>query len=109
MAFFEEFEDMMPYTITVHNQSDYNQAGDLLQGTDTLISCEIEQKAQMIVDSDGHEVQSNTTIYCASIATLTPESLLTLPQEFFPRERLPIINIIKMSDEDGPSHLVIFV
>jgi hypothetical protein len=109
MAFFEEFEDFMPDTVKLHLHSGYNQAGDMLQASESEVSCYIEGGAQKVVDADGIERVSQARVYLASITGVTPETLVTLPLGHHPRERLPIISVMRMSDEEGPSHMVLFV
>lgn len=109
MSFFEEFTDMMAHTIQVHNHASYNQAGDKVPGVVEEVQCAIEQQAQEVIDVNGNTVVSNTTIYCARTANVRPESLITLPEGFHPRELLPIKQIMRMSDDEGPSHLVVLV
>lgn len=109
MAFFEEFEDFMPDTATLHLHSSYNQAGDLVQGTDINVSCYIEGGAQKTVDAEGIERVSQSRVYLAYTEGITPETKVTLPLGHHPRENLPIINIMRMSDEEEISHMVLFV
>lgn len=107
MSFFEEFEDMMPDTVTLHVQSGYNQAGDLQQAEDQEVQCYIEGGAQKVVDSDGVERVSKARVYLATTTEITPETLVTLPTGHSPRSRLPILDVMRMSDEDGISHMVL--
>jgi hypothetical protein len=109
MSFFEDFEDFMPDTITLHLHSSFNQAGDLVQGDDLEVQGYIEGGAQKITDANGIEKVSKARVYLASITAITPETLVTLPVGHHPRLNLPIISVMRMSDEDEPSHMVLFL
>lgn len=109
MSFFEEFLDVMPDQVTLHLHSGWNQAGDEIEGDDLTVDCYVEGGAQRTVDANGVEVTSTARVYLATVTGINANTKVTLPEGHLPRERLPLINVMRMSDEEGPSHMVISV
>jgi hypothetical protein len=108
LSFFEEFLDFMPDEVILHFQV-WNQAGDLVDDTNETAACYIEGGAEKVVDENGTEVTSTARIYLATVSRIDAKTKVTLPVGHLPRLKLPIINVMRMSDEDGPSHMVIAV
>ncbi len=104
-----EWADMMPHTFTLHHHLEYNKVGDLVSDSQTDIKCYIEGKARRVTDRNGTEKVSMSTLYCHTTIEVSIDDRATLPVGFNPRERLPIINVQRLSDENGVHHVTIFV
>lgn len=101
-----ELMDLMTDTVTVTPwTSDDAYGAPQYAATGTTYPARVEYRAQLVVNRQGREVVSNTTVYfghnsAGAFPGLTTRDRLTLPDATSPE----ILSIKRLTDETGLTH-----
>lgn len=108
--FVPDLSDLMPDTLEVQPAM-LDDTGDLTpSGSVINLSCRIEGGPVRVIDSGGREVVSSYQVYIGDPMVLNQTGYLyTLPARFpNNRDLLTAIRVDIETDEDGPSHTVVY-
>lgn len=102
---FDEWEDMLPHSVTVEPFASVNAYGAYTYGTAVTHKARVQGKATIVTRTNGEEVVSHVTVYLAS-ASVGPKDRLTLPAPFSPTQP-GILDVQYVSDDTGHHHTVV--
>ena len=96
---------LLKQTITIEPASGMDAYGQSSYGTGVSVPARVEGRNRVVVDAQGNNAVSSTTIYVDGPTVVTTSSRITLPDGTTPL----ILSIESMPDIDGtPHHKVIF-
>lgn len=91
--------------ITIESTSGMDAYGQSTYGTGVSVKARVEGRNRVVVDAQGNNAVSSTTIYVDGPTVVTTSSRITLPDGTTPL----ILAIASMPDIDGtPHHKVIY-
>lgn len=96
---------LLNQVITIESATGVDAYGQSRYGTAVLVHSRVEGRNRKVLDAQGNEVVSSTTIYVDGPTVITTASRITLPDGTKP----VILAIAEMPDIDGtPHHKVIY-
>lgn len=96
-----ELYQLMPHDITVEPATGADAWGNRTYGTEATYKARIQNQRRKVVDINGEEVVSETTVYLATTVAISAHSRMTLPSGYVPRQP-KIISIKRDEDQWGP-------
>ena len=103
-----ELYSMMPFSIGIKSHLSFDAYGEKTYGTLISYPGRIQNKRRKIIDREGHEVISETTLYLGTTATIGMEDQITLPSGYLPLHP-EILSIKREADENGAYATTIYV
>lgn len=96
---------LLNQVILVESATGVDAYGQSTYGTFVSVPARVEGKNRKVLNAQGNEVVSSTTIYVDGAAVITTSSRITLPDGTKPL----ILSVESMPDIDGtPHHKVVF-
>lgn len=103
-----EFLSMMPQSIGISPATGRDAYGNLTFGAQVVYRGRIENKRRKVVNVEGNEVVSETTLYLDTVARITPDDRVALPSGYLPSTP-DIIGIYRVDDEEGAYYTRLYV
>lgn len=112
MSYEKGFDDFMPNEVTVDpwQASDAWGVHALSTAARVSVQCRIEQNTRKVIDLDGNEILSRTTLFMKPTTTSSGafevhhQDRITLPSTAFNPQTPPIIVIERAEDDEGLHH-----
>jgi hypothetical protein len=108
----QALRDLMTDSITIEPPSSRNVNVEKSYGAAVTYTCRVVGKRRIVRKANGQEAVSNATVYLDRLASIHPDSRITLPARFTPSQP-PILEVGSLPDEDGTTgsgaHTVIYV
>lgn len=102
----EEWDDMMPDTITIEPFISRDAFGSSTYGAAVSYQARVQGKNKIIRTRDNVQAVSTIQVYIDSVPAVSPDDRVTLPSRFSPTQP-PILSVQPVGDEAGPHHQVI--
>lgn len=108
MPFEQEFLTMMPRSIGIKPMTSRDAWGNRSYGTISYYQGRIQNKRRKVINRDGDEVISETTLYLATTVNIGIDDQITMPSGFLPLHP-EIIAVRPLDDDWGSHHLTLYV
>jgi len=103
-----EFLSMMPQYIGVENFVSRDAWGNRTYGAKILFRGRVENKRRKVINREGDEVLSETTLYLDTVSGISLDARITLPSGHYPAHP-EIISLKLDEDEIGPYCTTMYV
>jgi hypothetical protein len=103
-----EFLTMMPNKIGIENYISRDAWGNRTYGAKILFQGRVENRRRKVINRDGDEVISETTLYLDTISGISLDARITLPSGHYPAHP-EIISLKLEEDEVGPYSTTLYV
>lgn len=110
MSFDQTFLELMPETVQIAPLSSRDEYGAPTYGPNVSRRARVLEALEKVVDDDGREVMATTLVWVApdptaGLPVVSVRDRVTLPDGSTP----PLLRVERVSDEDGPHHLKIYL
>ena len=106
MTFMASLLELMPDVCTLYSAGDRDGYGDITFGsTGTAINCRYIRAAKMVRTNAGEERVSGSHVWLSGAFGVRAEDKLVLSDGTAPQ----ILTVERFSDEDGPTHEVVYL
>ena len=109
MSFIDEFTDWMNHECTIHQFGTHGKDGRPLPGADLVVKGYVEGKVMKVITDQKTEAVTSSILYLDRVLDVHPESTVTIPVGFTPRQRLKILKIDQYTDESELTCTVLYL
>jgi hypothetical protein len=102
------FLSMMPHNIGHEPAIGRDAWGNLTFGAQVLYRGRIQNKRRKVINREGNEVISETTLYLDTVNRILLDDRITLPSGYLPANP-DIISAYRVDDENGPYFTQLYV